>query len=151
MENDERSDTFYVSEHKTINFFDTDTSRKFRVIGNLSINEDFLSKSSTVANPILYDELKLTVHRSNPSISGAVASIEFVANDRGNKDRMSDSLKLRINRYVLKSQIKIDTFIYDNVYEYRNNDSLYYYFKPLIGVVAFRDLNNNWWNLLDAY
>lgn len=149
-DNNLRSDTFYLSEHKTVDFFDQDTSRKFRVFGNLSIVEDYLSTSSTVANPVLFDELKLTVHRSNPSISGAVATIEFVASDRNNKDRMSDSLKARIQRFNLIPQIQIDTFIHRDVYEYRNNDSIYFYFKPLVGVVAFRDLNNNWWNLLSA-
>ncbi len=150
-ENDERSDSFYISEHKTANYFDTDTSRKLRVVGNLGINEDFLSKQSTGTDPVLYDELKLTVHRSNPSISGAVATIEFVANDRGNKDRMSDSLKSRLNKFVILPQINVNGFQYTNVYEYRNGDSLYYYFKPLEGVVAFRDLNNKWWNLIRAH
>jgi hypothetical protein len=122
-----------------------------RVVGNLGINEDYLSKLSTVVDPVLYDELKLTVHRSNPSISGGVATIEFVANDRGNKDRMSDSLKSRINKFVIQPQININGYQYTDVYEYRNGDSLYYYFKPLMGVVAFRDLNNKWWNLIRAH
>jgi hypothetical protein len=147
----ERADKYYVSEHKTINFFDLDTSRKFRVIGNLTIFEDYLSKSSSLADPVVYDELKLTVHRSNPSLSGGVATLEFVTNDRGNKSRMSDSLLSKINRYKLIDSVTINEITHHDVYEYRTNDSAYFYFKPLKGVVAFRDLNNRWWNLLRAY
>lgn len=151
MEDIERTDKYYNAEHKTIDFYDIDTSRKFRIIGNLSVNEDHLSKFSTLENPVLYDELKLTVHRSNPSQSGAVATIEFVTNDRGNKDRMSDSLLSKIKRYPFKSLVLINDITYNDVYEYYHNDSLYFYFKPLKGVVAFRDLNNKWWHLRRAY
>jgi hypothetical protein len=147
----ERSDSFYYAEHKTINFFDIDTSRKFRVIGNLTILEDYLSKSSTPDNPVLFDELKLTVHRSNPSLSGGVATLEFVTNDRGNKSRMSDSLISKISRFSLIPQVSVNGSVYNDVYEYRTNDSAYFYFKPLKGVVAFRDLSNRWWNLSRAY
>ncbi len=144
---EDRADRYYRSEHFTINYFDLDTSRKFRIIGNLSVVEDVLSPASTPLDPVLYDELKLTVHRANPSVSGGVATLEFVASDRGNSSRFSDSLKLLQNRYALVPQVKINDSTYTNVFEYRNGDSLYFYFKPLVGIVAFRSLDNRWWNL----
>ncbi len=147
LEDEERADRLYRSEHFTVNYFDLDTSRKFRIIGNLSIVEDALAPGSTPQDPVLYDELKLTVHRANPSISGGVATVEFVASNRGNAARFSDSLTLLQNRYALVPQVKINDSVYTNVYEYRNGDSLYFYFKPLVGVVAFRSLDNRWWNL----
>jgi hypothetical protein len=154
LEDELRSDKYFISEHKTINFFDLDTSRKFRVIGNLTILEDNHSKSSTVADPVIFDELKLTVHRSNPSKSGAVATIEYITNDRGNFARFSDSTKLKNETVTFIPSVTINSYTYDNVFEVHkkeNKDSVYFYFKPDNGVVAFRDLNNKWWNLTKAY
>lgn len=147
LEDEERADRFYQSEHRTVDFFDLDTSRKFRIFGNLGVNEDFLSDSSTLENPVLYDELKLTVHRSNPSLSGAVATLEFVANDRGNAGRFSDSLISRLQRFPLMPSVRINDSVFQDVYEFRNGDSLSFYFKPYRGVVAFRDFQNKWWTL----
>ncbi|MBK6858687.1 MAG: hypothetical protein IPG95_00040 [Saprospiraceae bacterium] len=50
IEDELRADKYYLSEHRTADYFDTDTARKFRIIGNLNINEDFLSRNSTPAN-----------------------------------------------------------------------------------------------------
>jgi hypothetical protein len=147
----ERADKYYISEHETVDFFDLDTSRKFRIFGNLSINEDENARTSTLTDPVLYDELKLTVHRSNPSITGAVATIEFIANDRENRSRFSDTILAKINKIPLIANVVINDSVYTDVYEYRNRDSLYFYFKPFRGVVAFRDLSNRWWNLTRAF
>ncbi len=152
IEEIERADKYYNSEHKTIDFFDLDTSRRFRIIGNLGINHDYLSKASTAADPVVYDELKLTVHRSNPSMSGAVATLEFVTNTRGLFDRMSDSLKIKNASIRLVPQVVINDSVYTDVYSFYGRDSVpIYYFAPLRGVVAFRDLSNKWWNLHNSF
>lgn len=151
IEDELRADKYYLSEHRTADYFDTDTARKFRIIGNLNINEDFLSKNSTPANPVLYDELKLTVHRTNPSISSGVATTEFVAADRGNSGNFSDSLKSRVQRFALIPQITILDSTYQNVFEFKYRDTAVFYFKSGRGVVAFRDINSKWWNLHKAF
>lgn len=150
-EDELRSDKYFLSEHLTINYYDLDTARKLRLIGNLGVVEDALSKVSTVADPVLYDELKLTVHRSNPSVSGSVASISFVASARGNDARLSDSIKVKLSRYPLIPSVRINDSIYTNVYEFKFRDSAVFYFKPLEGLVAFRSLDNKWWNLHRKY
>lgn len=151
IEEEMRSDRYYLSEHLTINYYDLDTSRKLRIIGNIGIVEDGLAKSSLPSDPVLYDELKLTVHRTNPSVSGAVATISFVASDRGNASRFSDTLISKQNKYVLIPSVQINDSVYSDVYEYRNRDSIYFYFKPSVGVVAFRTIDNKWWNLHRKY
>ncbi len=152
LEEFERADKYYSAEHKTVDFFDLDTSRRFRIIGNLGINHDYLSKSSSANDPVLFDELKLTVHRNNPSLSGAVATLEFVVNTRNNFDRMSDGLKTKNQRIVLIPQVVINDSLYTDVYRFMGRDTVaIYYFKPLQGVVAFRDINNKWWNLHNIF
>ncbi|MBK8956438.1 MAG: hypothetical protein IPM34_12920 [Saprospiraceae bacterium] len=151
LEDEMRADKYYLSEHLTINYYDLDTARKFRLIGNIGIVEDGLARTSTPEDPVLYDELKLTIHRTNPSVSGAVATISFVASDRGHSSRFSDSLIAKQNRYVLKPLIQINDSVYTDVYEYANRDSIFFYFKPNIGVVAFRSIDNQWWNLHRKY
>ncbi|HRG67688.1 MAG: hypothetical protein JNL65_00385 [Saprospiraceae bacterium] len=151
VEDEVRADRYYLSEHRTADYLDSDTARKFRIIGNLNINEDFLSKNSTPANPVLYDELKLTVHRTNPSISSGVATTEFVASDRGNAANFSDSLKARVQRFALLPQVKIQDSVYQDVYEFKYRDTAVFYFKSGKGVVAFRDINSKWWNLHKAF
>ncbi len=149
-EDESRADKYYLSEHWTVDYLDADTARKFRIIGNLNINEDFLSKDSKPESPVLYDELKLTVHRTNPSVSGGVATLEFVASDRGNSSLMSDSLKSRLQKFVLVPQVTILDSVYTDVYEFRYRDTAVYYFKPGRGVLAFRDINSKWWNFRSA-
>lgn len=151
IEEEMRADRYYLAEHLTINYYDLDTSRKLRIIGNIGIVEDGLAKTSTPLDPVLYDELKLTVHRTNPSVSGAVASISFVASNRGNSARFSDSLISKQNKYPLIPSVQINDSVYSDVYEYRNRDSIYFYFKPSVGIVAFRTIDNKWWNLHKRY
>ncbi|MBK6543902.1 MAG: hypothetical protein IPO78_12300 [Saprospiraceae bacterium] len=148
---EERADRYFNSEHLTVDYFDLDTSRKFRIIGNVSINEDFRSKSSTLQNPVLYDELKLTVHRTNPSISSGVATLEFVAHDRGNLNILSDTLRSRIQRYSLVPEVTIHDSVYKDVFVFKYRDTAVFYFKPNQGLVAFRDINSKWWNLHKKY
>lgn len=151
IEDEQRADKYYLSEHRTADYLDADTARKFRIIGNLNINEDFLSRNSTPDNPVLYDELKITVHRTNPSISSGVATTEFVASDRGNSGNFSDSLKSRVQRFALIPQITILDSTYQNVFEFKYRDTAVFYFKSGRGVVAFRDINSKWWNLHKAF
>ncbi|MBK9108797.1 MAG: hypothetical protein IPM92_10640 [Saprospiraceae bacterium] len=151
IEEEMRADRYYLAEHLTINYYDLDTSRKLRIIGNIGIVEDGLAKTSEPLDPVLYDELKLTVHRTNPSVSGAVASISFVASNRGNTARFSDTLLSKQNRYLLIPSVQINDSVYSDVYEYRNRDSIYFYFKPSVGIVAFRTIDNKWWNLHKKY
>lgn len=151
LEDEQRADKYYTSEHLTVNYFDLDTSRKFRVLGNLGIREDVLSKLSTPSDPVLYDELKLTVHLTNPSISGAVATLAYAVDDRGNVDRYSDSLKIQTARFIPENTVQVNDSIYTDVYSFRKNDSAVFYFKPNVGVVAFRTLNYKWWNLHRRY
>lgn len=146
-----RADQYYLSEHLTINYYDLDTARKFRIIGNISIQEDVAAKTSTATDPVLFDELKLTVHRSNPSISGAVASLSFMASSRNNDARLSTALKLKQDSFALVPMVIINDSVYTDVYEYKNRDSAIFYFKPSVGVVAFRALDNKWWNFHRKY
>lgn len=152
LEDEQRADKYYTSEHLTVNYFDLDTSRKFRVLGNLGIREDVLSRLSTPDNPVLYDELKLTVHRSNPSISGAVATLSYAVDDRGNESRYSDSLRLQTARFKPEALVRVNDSIYRDVYSFGKNDTtIYFYFKPQIGVVAFQASDSTWWNFHRKY
>lgn len=152
LEDEQRADKYYTSEHLTVNYFDLDTSRKFRILGNLGIREDVLSRLSTSEDPVLYDELKLTVHRTNPSISGAVATLVYAVDDRGNESRYSDSLRLQTARFKPEAMVRVNDSIYTDVYSFGKNDTtIYFYFKPQIGVVAFQSLDSTWWNFHRKY
>ncbi|MCC6753438.1 MAG: hypothetical protein IT266_05580 [Saprospiraceae bacterium] len=150
-EEQSRSDRYYASEHLTVNYYDLDTSRKFRIIGNIGVNHDVNAAGTSALDPVLYDELKLTVHRTNPSVSGAVASAAFVSSDRGNASRLSAGLLQRIADFPVIAEVHINDSTYRDVYEFRTGEGPMFYFKPGRGVLAFRAIDGRWWNLHRTY
>ena len=146
-----RSDRYYASEHLTVNYYDLDTSRKFRIIGNLGVNHDVNAPGTSALNPVLYDELKLTIHRTNPSVSGAVASAAFVSSDRGNTARLSVGLLNRNVDFPVIEEVGNNVCNYRDVYEFHTGEGPMFYFKPGWGVVAFRAIDGRWWTLNRTY
>jgi hypothetical protein len=159
-EEDTRADYYLSTEHFAVNYFDSDTSRRFRVIADLGIAEDFYNKNSTRNNAIVYDLLKLTVHRTNPSASGGVATTEHIVQDRGFASQFSDSLKIKSSRLLIIDNLSIYDKVYSNVFGVLTTntqpiDTAFIYDRDL-GVLAFKDLRADtltdiksarWWRL----
>ncbi len=159
-EGNTRASYYLSAEHMAVNYFDTDTARRFRIIADLGIAEDEFNKKSTRDNYVIYDLLKLTVHRANPSASGAVAITEHIVHDRGFANQFSDSLKFKIGRLLFLSRIDIYDDVYSDVFAVLTTnvvppDTAFIYDNDR-GVLAFKDLRRDtltdaryarWWRL----